>query len=284
MGHANHKGVRAPGSRAAAQQRGVSRPRIAVAAQWDAATGHGKLPLHYLAALMGAGAEPVVATPFAMDPTPAASPGLADVACLQGLDPADASVLEGAAGLLIPGGGDIDPAWYGRDRHPRTTKVSHVRDTFEATLLEAALGDDLAVLCICHGMQMLNVHHGGTLIQHLADDGSRLEHDRDRPRAEPVHEVRIEPGSRVHRAVGAERVAVNSHHHQGIERTGEGLREVAWADDGVVEALEATGRSWVVGVQWHPEVMAPLDARQRALFERFVAAARRSGRREGDAA
>ena len=187
------------------------------------------------------------------------------------LDPEDPSPLEGACGLVIPGGGDIDPEWYGAERHPRTVNVNHRRDTFERTLLGAALDLDLPVLAVCHGMQLLNVHLGGTLIQHLADDPSRLDHDRDRPRADAAHQVRVEADSVLFDTLGPH-APVNSHHHQGLERVADGLIEIAWAEDDVLEAVVSKAHSWVVGVQWHPEAMAPVDHRQLRIFEDFVAA------------
>ena len=118
-----------------------------------------------------------------------------DVPLTTGIDPYDASGLDDADALLLPGGGDIDPEWYGCERHPRTHGVSHRRDRFELTLLGEALRRDMPVLAICHGMQLLNVHLGGTLDQHLADRGNRLQHDRDMPRAEPAHGTRIDATS-----------------------------------------------------------------------------------------
>ena len=196
-----------------------------------------------------------------------------DVPLTTGVDPYDPSGLDEADALLLPGGGDIDPEWYGCDRHPRTHGVSHRRDRFELTLLAEAIERDMPVLAICHGMQLLNVHLGGTLDQHLADRPARLQHDRDMPRAEPAHGSQIDEHSPLGRIIGSGAAPVNSHHHQGLDRVGEGLEEIAWAEDGVLEGVYAPDMSWVVGVQWHPEAMAPVDPRQRAIFENFVAAA-----------
>lgn len=245
------------------------RPCIAIAGQWM--KGRGKFPLLYARGVDVAGGRPLVISTFEI----AAQENIPDdVTLITGLDPYDASALERASGLVLPGGGDIDPEWYGCERHPRTHNVSHRRDRFELTLLEAALERDMPVLAICHGMQLLNVYLGGTLDQHLADDAAHLDHDRDMPRSEPVHKVSIEEGSKLARAVGRHSLDVNSHHHQGIAALGRGLERVAWTDDGVLEAVEAKDRSWVAGVQWHPEAMAPVDSRQRAMFEAFVGAAR----------
>ncbi len=239
---------------------------IAVVAQWR--KGYARLPVPYSHAVeLGGGDVRVVGT---FDLPPGSDEPEGDV--ILGVDPMDASILDGTSGLLLPGGGDIDPEWYGGERHPRTHNVSHRRDRFELTLLDEALKRDMPVLAICHGMQLLNVHLGGTLEQHLADDPQRLDHDRDRPRAEPVHDVTVEEGNVLADAIGT-RAPVNSHHHQGLGRVGDGFEKIAWAEDGVLEAAYVPDYSWVLAVQWHPEAMADTDERQKAIFERFVDAA-----------
>ncbi|MFN2595019.1 MAG: gamma-glutamyl-gamma-aminobutyrate hydrolase family protein [Actinomycetota bacterium] len=182
--------------------------------------------------------------------------------------------MDGASALVLPGGGDIDPQLYGRPRHPRTHKVSHRRDHFEMTLLERALAEDMPVLAICKGMQLLNVYLGGTLIQHLLDDGNKLDHDRDSPRADVVHKVRLKEGSRLARIYGTTELEVNSHHHQGLDDVASDLEPVGWAPDSVLEAVEHRSRSWVIGVQWHPEAMAPVHPMQAKLFDALAEAAR----------
>lgn len=244
----------------------LARP-IAVVGQWR--KGYARLPVPYAHAVELAGGTTRVLSTFQLPPTEEA-PTEGDVRL--GLDPLDASGLDGCSGLLLPGGGDIDPEWYGCERHPRTHNVSHRRDQFELTLLETALSRDLPILAICHGMQLLNVHLGGTLEQHLADEPDRLEHDRDRPRAEPVHEVTVDPETILGAMLGDE-APVNSHHHQGLGIVSDKLRRSAWAEDGVLEGVEAPDYSWVVGVQWHPEAMADTDGRQKTIFDRFVDAA-----------
>lgn len=251
-----------------------SRPNegwIAVVGQWR--KGYARLPLPYLQAVEASGGRARVLSTFELPPTESVPDGMD---ALLGLDPSDPSPLDGASGLLLPGGGDIDPEWYGCPRHPRTHNVSHRRDRFELTLLEEALDQDIPVLAICHGMQLLNVELGGTLDQHLSDDAARLDHDRDRPRAEPVHDVTIKPGSLLAEMLDTERMPVNSHHHQGLQRVGTGLEEIAWSGDGVLESVVSTNHTWILGVQWHPEAMAPVDAREKAIFDAFVAACRRS--------
>ena len=151
--------------------------------------------------------------------------------------------------LILAGGSDIDPASYGAKPHPETRGTRPERDRFELALGTRALERDMPVLGICRGMEMLNVIQGGTLNQHLAD----LELHRHTPGVFTDHRVRLEPGSLAERVVGAERTEVKSAHHQGLEELGEGVVTSGYADDGVVEAIELPGRSFAVGVLWHPE-------------------------------
>lgn len=233
---------------------------------------HGRLPLPYIQAIRAAGGRPAVLSTFELlaEERALVPP---DVPVATGLDPDDPAPLQGATALLLPGGGDIDPAWYGKERHPKTDRVSHRRDRFELTLLAEALRRDLPVLAICHGCQLLNVHFGGTLVQHLPDRPGLVRHDAGDPRPEPVHGLRLAPEGLLASIMGTAPGAVNSHHHQGIDDLGEGLVAAAWAEDGVLEAVVATQHRFVVGVQWHPEAMAPYDARQAALFAAFCRAA-----------
>lgn len=250
--------------------KGPDEPWIAVVAQWR--KGLTRLPVPYTHAVERSGGRTKVLSTFELAPGEEILEGME---VYSELDPYDASPLEGASGLLIPGGGDIDPELYGCARHPRTHNVSHRRDRFELTLLAAALERDMPVLAICHGMQLLNVHFGGKLVQHLADDPKRLDHDRDMPRAEPVHKLIVKEGSRFAELVGAANIPVNSHHHQGLDGAAGPLQEEGWSEDGVLEAVCSTEHSWVVGVQWHPEAMADTDRRQRSLFDHFVDAVER---------
>ena len=243
---------------------------IAVVGQWR--KGHLRLPLPYAHAVELAGGTPRVLSTFDLGPTEEIPD---DLDVLQDIDPYDSSVLEGASGLIIPGGGDIDPELYGRKRHPRTHNVSQRRDRFELTLLSEAMERDMPVLAICHGMQLLNVHEGGTLNQHLLDDPNKLDHYRDRPMAEPAHSVTFKEGNMLAEVMGAQTVQVNTHHHQGLDDVPATLEPVGWAEDGVLEAVIHRDHSWVVGVQWHPEAMAPVHKDELALFESFVDAARR---------
>ncbi len=240
--------------------------------QWRRDTSFGKVPIPYAQAVRLAGGHPKAFLTFELEPGDRRIPDELDV--ITGIDPHDDSALDGAIGLVAPGGGDIDPAWYGKAPHPRTNAVNHQRDTYELTLLKTALDRDMPILAICHGMQLLNVHFGGTLDQHLADRHQLIEHDRDRPRADPAHMLRIREDSILHEVFGELRVGVNSHHHQGLGVVAhDRLQEIAWAEDSVLEGVVSRDHTWVVGVQWHPEAMAPVNRQQLALFSAFLEAA-----------
>ncbi|MGH2786489.1 MAG: gamma-glutamyl-gamma-aminobutyrate hydrolase family protein [Actinomycetota bacterium] len=243
---------------------------IVVVGQWR--QGEGRLPLPFAQVVATAGGQVRIASAFTLPPSDELPRG---VEVVDNLEPEDTSVMDDAIGLVLPGGGDIDPASYGRPRHPRTHNVNNRRDRFELSLLAVALERDMPVLAICHGMQILNVSLGGTLNQHLADDPGRLDHDRDNPAPTPQHSVRIKERSSLAQILETTSTGVNSHHHQGIDDLGSGLEEVAWADDGVLEAVSSRTHSWVVGVQWHPEVMAPENPVQQKLFNALVEAAAR---------
>ncbi|MFN2490087.1 MAG: gamma-glutamyl-gamma-aminobutyrate hydrolase family protein [Actinomycetota bacterium] len=248
--------------------------RVAISSPKPRERACGRIPVDYVTALRRAGGAPFVVSTFAICPD---EPEVDDLEVHSGLEPGDTALLDEAAGLLLTGGGDVDPARYGQERHARTYNVSGRRDAFEFDLLEVALERDMPVLAICRGMQVLNVFLGGTLEQHLLDSAGRLEHDRDRPRAEAAHEVRFAPGSAPAEWFGA-RAAVNSHHHQALDVVADPLREAGRSEDGVLEAVTSCEHSWVVGVQWHPEAMVPVDHAQLALFSAFVEAVRRHER------
>jgi putative glutamine amidotransferase len=252
---------------------GYSRPvhdgNIVVVGQWREGQG-GRLPRPYVDAIRAAAGEPVVYSTFELGPDQEHPDGYEAV---MGLETDDVSPLDDAAGLVLPGGGDIDPSWYNRPRHPQSRSINHRRDSFEGNLLAAALERDLPVLAICHGMQLLNVHLGGTLHQHLADLPGRVEHDVGYPSPDPIHGVKVVEDSSLAEILGSTRVQTNSHHHQGLDHVPAPLMECAWAEDGVLEGVVSTEHSFVVGVQWHPEVMINDHEPQLQLFQAFVAAA-----------
>jgi len=171
--------------------------------------------------------------------------------------------LEALDGLIFSGGSDLDPELYGQEAHAETLGVVRNRDTAELALLEAALERDMPVLAICRGSQVLNVARGGDLVQHLPDVVGDEKH-KHTPGAFSDHDVSVEDGSRLASVLG-ERAPVKSHHHQGLGKVGDGLRVVAHAEDGTIEAVEDPTRRFALGVLWHPE--AGEDAR---LFEELV--------------
>lgn len=204
------------------------------------------IPASYVHAVERAGGRPVVLPP---------------------IEESVAETLDLLDGVIFSGGTDVDPASYGAERHPETDEPRGARDRAELALLTAALERDLPVLAVCRGSQVLNVARGGDLVQHLPE---AVGHDRHRhtPGQFADHEVGVKPGSGLAAILG-ERAPVKSHHHQGYGRIGEGLVEVAWADDGTVEALEDPGRRFAVGVLWHPE-----EGEDFALFQALVDEAR----------
>jgi gamma-glutamyl-gamma-aminobutyrate hydrolase PuuD len=168
--------------------------------------------------------------------------------------------LDALDGLILSGGSDLGP---GQEAHPETNGVVPERDSAELALLTAALVRDLPVLAICRGSQVLNVALGGDLVQHLPDSVGDETHKHS-PGSFSDHEIEVVPDERLYPILG-ERVAVKSHHHQGIGRVGDGLRVAAVADDGTVEAVWKPDSRFAVGVLWHPE--AGEDAR---LFDELV--------------
>jgi putative glutamine amidotransferase len=177
-------------------------------------------------------------------------------------------------GLLIPGGPDVDPRRYGAATRPdANVHVNHELNELEFALLDRALRDGMPVLAICRGIQVLNVVCGGTLWQDLNVEGATTRAHDQEPRDLLAHGLDVEPSSRLARSIGAEHVEVNSLHHQAIRDVAPTLRAVAWSDDRIVEGVEMPGAEFVVGVQAHPEELAPRQAWARRLFEAFVAAA-----------
>lgn len=178
-------------------------------------------------------------------------------------------------GILLSGGGDIDPARYGeREVHPKTYGISDLRDEFELTLLEAALARDVPLLAICRGIQVLNVGLGGTLYQDVPDQfPGALLHEQERTvenTSEPAHTVLPVPGSLLAEVYGPEPIATNTYHHQAIKQVGRGLRIAGRAEDGLIEAVEGTEGRFVLGVQWHPEMMHAAHRAHLFPFARLV--------------
>ena len=178
-------------------------------------------------------------------------------------------------GVLLTGGGDVNPKLFKQPRHKTVSGVSDARDALEIALVEHALARRLPVLAICRGLQVLNVALGGSLYQDVASaSGTSVEHGQTAPRHEPTHKVRVASGSRLERVLGVGQLEVNSFHHQAIKALGRDLKAVAFAEgDGLIEGAELEDSSrFVIGVQWHPEELAPQHETARRLFEALVVA------------
>ncbi len=179
-------------------------------------------------------------------------------------------------GVLLSGGGDIDPAHFDGEPHPEIYGINPERDHLEFSLVRFSLEADKPLLAICRGIQVLNAACGGTLYTHIADQKEpQIKHDwyPDHPRDRLSHSVSLVCGSRLEEIYGENEIMVNSLHHQGVFRVGKGLKGTAFAPDGLVEGLEIEGVKFGIGVQWHPECL-PDDHRSQSLFQAFVHAAR----------
>jgi gamma-glutamyl-gamma-aminobutyrate hydrolase PuuD len=220
----------------------------------DGDTSRVRLTAAYVTALESAGLVPLIVPPLS---TPDAA----------------AAVLDSVAGLVLTGGGDIDPARYGEKRHEKVHSINAARDATEAALIKEAQRRGTPVLAICRGIQMLNVALGGTLVQDIPSQcETDISHDEESARTSRTHDVSVEPDSLIAKAIGTEHLTVNSFHHQSVKRVADGMRVTARSPDGIIEGLESTDESWwVMAVQWHPEEMTdspePWD---RGLFQAFA--------------
>jgi putative glutamine amidotransferase len=182
--------------------------------------------------------------------------------------------LERFDGMLLLGGGDVDPARYDGATHEHIYGVEPDRDALEIALVRDVVGTGLPLLAICRGLQVLNVALGGTLHPHVPDLPGAIDHGVPGGGSATVHDVRLAPGSRTAAAAGRYELASSSHHHQAVDRLGAGLVPVGWTEDELVEAVEHEA-GWVVGVQWHPEHTAADDRAQQGLFDALADRARR---------
>ncbi len=182
----------------------------------------------------------------------------------------------GLDGLVLTGGGDIDPAVFGESPHPTVYEVAPERDTLEFSAVRIALERRLPILAICRGIQLLNVALGGTLFQDVGSDpGTQLQHGQQEPRDQPTHKVQMKAGSRLAETLGTDELEVNSMHHQAVKALGAGLAAVAWAPDQIIEGVELTDSSrFVLGVQWHPEELVRHSDPARRLFAALVRSTR----------
>ena len=211
------------------------------------------LGMKYMKAIEEAGGIPVVMPP--LDP-----------------DAVD-SLLDRLDGLCLSGGPDMDPGTYGGRYHPQLGPTEPELDQFELALTREACAREMPILAICRGQQLLNVARGGNLYQHVPEDpGGAIAHRLPGKGQHGAHDVRIEAGSLLAKALGgATEAHVNSYHHQAVHSLGRGVRAVAWAPDGLVEGIELPDCGFAVGVQWHAEAIVE-QPEQLSLFLEFVAA------------
>ena len=213
-----------------------------------------QLPLAYMHAVEVAGGLPVVISPLER----------------RNVDP----LLDRLSGLLVSGGPDLDPSFYGADPHAELGPTDRAVDGFEVALCSQAFRRGIPILGICRGAQVLNVAREGTLNQHVPDlPGGLIDHREDETGEVTTHGVRVAPDSRLAAATGGGPIWVNSWHHQAVDRPGLDLRPVAWSVDSVIEAIEAPGGRFALGVQWHAELLLKQDE-HLAIFELLVEAAR----------
>ena len=178
-------------------------------------------------------------------------------------------------GLLFTGGQDVSPALYGEAPKPTCGEVCPARDRMEQTLLHLALERDLPVLGICRGIQFLNAVLGGTLYQDLPTEYPfQTQHHMPPPYDRAVHTVTLQPGTPLAELLGTEHIGVNSYHHQAVKTLAPCLTEMAWSEDGLIEAVCLPGKRFVWAVQWHPEFSFRVDEHSRKIFGAFVAAAK----------
>lgn len=175
-------------------------------------------------------------------------------------------------GIVLPGGGDIDPLFWGEEKKPWSGEVNHVRDYMEPILLKEAYCQYKPVLGICRGIQVMNVFSGGSLWQDLTKEhvADSADHDCSASKDRAVHDVFLEEGSCLAQIFGKYRIGVNSMHHQAIRKVAPGYRVTAICADGVIEGIERTDRPFFVGVQWHPEHMALHSGEQFRIFQAFA--------------
>jgi putative glutamine amidotransferase len=187
------------------------------------------------------------------------------------------SIYDRLDGVMLPGGGDIDPEYYHEERHPKTIVNDPLRDQTELKLVKWAVADDLPLFGICRGHQVINVAMGGSLIQDIPSEVEAPElkaHDipDGLPRSTRMHEIKLEKQSRLASIVGSTHVPVNSLHHQAVKDLAPGFVATAVSPDGVIEAMEMPDKRFTLSVQWHPEDLAANDGKMQAIFDAFVAA------------
>ncbi|MEW6447140.1 MAG: gamma-glutamyl-gamma-aminobutyrate hydrolase family protein [Bacillota bacterium] len=228
------------------------RPIIGITSAFDEEEARFSLTRYYIDAVTQAGGLPFILPSLSMELAAAA--------------------LERVHGLILSGGGDIDPSYFGEEPLPSTKKITPRRDAFEIAVARAALIRQVPVLGICRGLQVLNVAAGGKVLQDISlGVCNPLKHFQDAPRWHGTHHIEILPGSKLASIFGTLRPRVNSFHHQAVSRLAPTFKATAWAPDGVIEGIEAEAHPFAVGVQFHPEGMWENDPVFLKLFSSLIA-------------
>ncbi len=238
-----------------------ARPLIGMPARMDPGEERQYLSREYADAVSSSGGVPLILpllrTPDLLEPV---------------VDMLDGILLTGSAS-------DLDPSFYGVERKPKCGPVQSLRDQTDFYLLSKAAHRHVPVFAICFGLQALNVHRGGSLLQDIASERpASLRHSQPETKGSPAHRVNFSPGS-VLEELGGSEAAVNSTHHQAVDRLGRGLQVIGQAPDGIIEAVAGLEpNEWVLGLQWHPERSYSLDSLSRKIFDRFIEICRNTRR------
>lgn len=233
-------------------------PLIGISCSYDLAEGRYFMPEAYVDAVIESGGIPLI---------------LPGAGSIKSVTP----YIRAVKGLVLAGGGDIDPKYFNEEPHPNLGEVTPDRDRFEIMLVKTALNRNIPILGICRGIQILNVACGGTLIQHIpAEVKKPVKHFQTAPRWYPTHRVLIDKSSQLGQILKARSARVNSFHHQAVCDLAPGFFVTAVTNDGVVEAIETRDYKFVIGVQWHPECMVSKDKKSRLLFGALVEASRKA--------
>ncbi|MDY5279490.1 gamma-glutamyl-gamma-aminobutyrate hydrolase family protein [Sharpea porci] len=188
------------------------------------------------------------------------------------------AILPHLDGVLFTGGQDINPLLYGEEVNEKCGPYIEARDYFEMKLMKKVLEQDLPALCICRGLQLLNVIEGGTLYQDLpSQHPSHIQHDMAKPYDVPCHQVTLQQDTPLQKLLHEETIGVNSRHHQAISRLGKHLEAMATSEDGLIEAIAVSNKSFIWGIQWHPEHSFHNDEMSRLIFQEFITNAKTAG-------
>ncbi len=229
------------------------RPLIGLTTYGRSTDNRYALPADYLDAIRRAGGVPILIAPG---------------------EPHWEDLLDTVDGLILSGGGDIDPAHYNGKRHESNYGIDHERDALELGLARRVVESELPALGICRGAQVFNVALGGTLIEHIPDEVGETVLHRAPPREATRHGVKLDPESLLSRILGCAEFEATSWHHQALRAVAEGFETAAFAADGTIEAIEMPEHPWLIAVQWHPEITAASDPLQQRLFDALVEATR----------